>query len=142
MVIAGISTLGPTGTCSEQAAQYFMQVSKLSGDVQLHSSFEGALETLYNKQATHAIVPSAYKQFHELVFNYHPDIQITGTFLMPTPELVIAGLVEPDYSVVACHPSPRPMLERLFPDATVVEAKSNSQAITNSGVGIRNVPVI
>lgn len=124
-----ISTLGPSGTCSEYTSQYYLERNNIIGKIMLYSSFEEAIEILINKKSDIAIVPSAYRNFSKLIFENNNKIKITNSFMYDTPNLAIARKnLETNVTKIATHPSPSSLVQRVYPDAEIVFAESNSKA--------------
>lgn len=124
-----ISTLGPAGTCSEYAAEFFMNKNKFIGKVSLYPTFEEAVEALKGSNANYTIIPSAYQNLAEIIFQGLDFIEITEVFKLETPNLVIAGTSgKKEIKKVATHSSPSTLAKRYFPDVQLVLAKSNSNA--------------
>ena len=125
-----ISTLGPTGTCSEYSSEFFLETRGCKGDIFLYDSFEEAIEALCKNYSDMAIVPSAYQNFARLVFDNRDLVKVTHSFIYKTPDLAIAAKTNylPAKPRIATHPSPSSMVKDFSPDAEVVFASSNSKA--------------
>jgi prephenate dehydratase len=124
-----ISTLGPEGTCSEYASQFYIDKNNYEGTIELYSSFEESVEALKNNKSDCVIIPSAYKKLAEIIFQEQNFIEIVDVFKLATPNLVIAKRRNvQEVKKVATHSSPSSLAKGYFPDAELVLAKSNSAA--------------
>lgn len=124
-----ISTLGPNGTCSEYASQFFLDKNDYDGKINLFSTFEQAVEDLKEGKSDHVIIPSAYRNFADIIFQEQYTIEIDDVFKLPTPNLVIANKGnENEIKKVATHSSPSSLVKEYFPNAQLVISKSNSNA--------------
>lgn len=121
-----IATLGPEGTCSEKAANHYLIQIEKPGRIRLYSSFEQAVEAVGKREADFAIVPSAYNGLNGLVFSNLGNVKIVDTFVIDTPNLVIAKNRAINVNRVATHPAPSSLVDRLFPEAEKILTRSNS----------------
>lgn len=125
--ITAIATLGPHGTCSEQAANlYSARIGE--AEIQLYDSFESSAQAVQEGSAQFAVIPSAYVHLNDIVFRYLCQIAIVDTFTMDTPNLVMAKNGASQVSRVASHPAPAGLVERIFPNAELIHTKSNSRS--------------
>lgn len=114
-----VFTLGPEGTSSESAAQFFgrwMQETYPDSQniVHLHSSYEMAREALSKKSGL-LIVANAYPQIND--FYMDTKLRLTGAFTFDTPLYGLVALRNlPDRPLsVASHPAPIPLIHELLP---------------------------
>lgn len=131
MSTVNIATLGPTGTCSEHAARYFLKKENLEGEVRLYSTFEESIEVLKNKEADITIIPSAYVNFANIVFKNLDKIKIEKSYVYYTPKLMIAKNrknLNEEVLLVATHPSPSSLIANYYPYAEIKYTRSNSES--------------
>lgn len=124
--IIKIATLGPEGTCSENAAKNFISKKELNAEIILKDSFQACLTALDKKEADIAIVPSAFEKLNELIFRNLNKIKITESFVLNTPALVIAKNNAKEIKKVACHPAPFILIDNIFPKDKIIFTSSNS----------------
>ena len=124
-----IATLGPQGTCSSQAARYFIDNFLEYGEVNLYATFEEGIELLKKKEVDYVVIPSAYRRIADIIFDDLEFIEIQNVFKFPTPRLVLASKNKnTEIKRLATHSSPYSLLKTDFSDTKFVEAKSNSDA--------------
>lgn len=125
-----ISTLGPTGTCSEYASQFFNIENNIDGQISLFCTFEEAVTSLKEGKADYVIIPSAYNNLAEIIFQGRNEIEIVDVFKLATPGLVVANRDNnKEIKKVATHASPISLAKGYFPDAQLVISKSNSNSV-------------
>jgi prephenate dehydratase len=121
--LTGIATLGPAGTSSEQAAQYFLTradpapVGEISTHVHLFASYEAAALAVLTSSLSHLVVANAYSGVN--TFYMDPAFKLAGVFVLDTPLYGIArvpGHVLPDKPSIATHPAPVPLVAELLPE--------------------------
>lgn len=120
-----IHTLGPEGTSSEYASQFFNDwmrdnYSQSFHNIELNQTYEEARDNIKNIQGL-LIVANAYPQIN----NFYMDtgLKLIATFLYDTP---LYGLVTnkelPNRPlVIASHPAPVPLISELLPSSLVIE---------------------
>ncbi len=126
-----IGTLGPPGTCSENAAKYFMNNENIKGRISLYKTFEESIEALKWRDEDIAIIPSAYVDFADIVFENLGKIEIVKSFIYYTPKLVIAqnrDFFNEKVEKVATHPSPSNLIASYYKDAELIYTRSNSES--------------
>jgi prephenate dehydratase len=125
-----ISTLGPMGTCSENACRHYLDTYHDSaGKIKLHPTFEDAIAALVEVRSDFVLIPSAYRNFADIIFLNRHHVEIADVFILPTPKLVLARKKDGvRVSRVASHGSPSVMVGTFFPDAEMVYSKSNSDS--------------
>lgn len=125
-----IATLGPSGTCSEKAANYYAKRFPDGMANLLCTTFEEAIMQVRNKIADYAIVPSAYRNIAGIIFDNIEEIAVIDTFVLPTPNLVIAVLEKnkekTEFHKIASHASPMGLAQKVFPNAEFILTTSNS----------------
>lgn len=125
-----VATLGPAGTCSENASMHYIQLKKGTGQVKLYASFEDAVEAVINKEADYMVVPSAYRKLADIIFQKRLCVEIVDVFQMETPGLVIAdkGKGVP-IRIIASHSSPLGLAKEYFgSEVEYVISKSNGDS--------------
>lgn len=125
-----IATLGPEGTCSERAAIYYANKNNVKYKTILCDTFETAIKKLMFEIVDIVIIPSAYRELAEIVFENMDDIELSDIFLYSTPGLVIATGYE-DVSIdeiktMATHSSPSILAQKSCPNAKLTYCSSNS----------------
>ncbi|MDT0175971.1 bacilysin biosynthesis protein BacA [Enterobacter sp. BRE11] len=131
-----VYTLGPSGTSSEYASQFFYRwmsdnYANSHHDIHLNDSYELARNNIKHEKGL-LIVANAYPKIND--FYMDTRLKLLATFLYNTP---LYGLVTnkklPDRPLyIASHPAPVPLIEELLPDglriAQVIEMPSTSAA--------------
>jgi len=124
-----ISTLGPAGTCSEQASLFYINKNNYAGEVVLYSSFEEAVLALKESKSDYVIIPSAYQNIASIIFQEKCHIEIHDVFKLATPSLVIAGKgKDKEVKKIATHASPSSLAKEYYPNAELIISKSNSNS--------------
>lgn len=131
---AVFSTLGPNGTSSQAAAQYCAKfLGPIQVQVQLHSSFEAAAESVRQSNADLFLVAHAYSDISK--FYMDPDFELQFVFIYDTPIYGLATLprqkvVWSEETIIATHPAPVPLLKHLAPsqEFVVKKVRSTSEA--------------
>ncbi len=125
-----IATLGPEGTCSEFAANYYATVINKKASNILCNTFEEAIKQLVEGYADLVIIPSAYRNLANLIFDLYDKIEISDVFKLCTPNLVTAILDEPggctELRKIATHASPFSLAKNFYPEAELILSGSNS----------------
>jgi hypothetical protein len=84
-------TLGPKGTCHENALLHYLEFQGIADfEVELVSDLLGAITQVRDRPNTFLVQCSAHVQVHLVTERYHTEIFVIDTFLYPTKEL---GLV-------------------------------------------------
>lgn len=131
-----IHTLGPSGTSSEYASQFFHRwmgdhYSDSSHTIHLDDSYELARKNIDEENGL-LIVANAYPKIND--FYMDTRLKLLATFLYDTPLYgLVANRVLPDRPLtVASHPAPVPLIAELLPAglriAKIVEMSSTSAA--------------
>ena len=98
-----IGTLGPSGTSSYEALQYFLDYlnhdEKIQYDCKLYDTFDEVLDALLSQQIIFALVPSAYCDITKYFWN--PKLKNVMNFIHPTPKYGIASKI--DYTPETSH---------------------------------------
>jgi hypothetical protein len=90
-------TLGPSGTCHENALLHYLEFQGLgSFEVVLVEDLLEAIEQVRLWPDTFLVQCSAHTQVHLVTERYHEDVFVIDTFLYPTKELAL--LVRADVS--------------------------------------------
>jgi hypothetical protein len=82
-------TLGPSGTCHENALRHYLEFQGLSDAriVLVGDLLEEGLEQLRGKPDTFLVQCSAHVQVHLVTERYHEEVFVIDTFIYPTKEL-------------------------------------------------------
>ncbi len=84
-------TLGPTGTCHENALRQYLELQGLQDArvVLVEDLLEQGLEQLRGQADTFLVQCSAHLQVHLVTERYHQEVFVVDTFLCPTKELAL-----------------------------------------------------
>lgn len=126
-----IATLGPKGTCSEKAALYYMQSQKMNGQVALYPTFEEGVIAIKEGKAMCVIIPSAYRELNEIIFEERMNVEIVDVFKLDTDELVVANIGDVhEIKKVASHASPLRLAQEYFKNnVEIILSNSNSDSV-------------
>jgi hypothetical protein len=84
-------TLGPAGTCHENALHHYLHFQGVTPhEVVLVEDLLGAITRVKNEPNTFLVQCSAHVQVHLVTERFHEDVFVVDTFIYPTKEL---GLV-------------------------------------------------
>ena len=84
-------TLGPAGTCHENALLHYLDFQGVDEfELVLVEDLLGAIERVKDERNTFLVQCSAHVQVHLVTERYHEDVFVIDTFIYPTKEL---GLV-------------------------------------------------
>lgn len=84
-------TLGPAGTCHENALQHYLRFQGVTPhEVVLVEDLLGAIAQVKDEPNTFLVQCSAHVQVHLVTERFHEDVFVIDTFIYPTKEL---GLV-------------------------------------------------
>jgi hypothetical protein len=84
-------TLGPSGTCHENALRHYLEFQELTDfEVVLVEDLLGAIGRVREQPNTFLVQCSAHVQVHLVTERYHEEVFVVDTFIYPTKEL---GLV-------------------------------------------------
>lgn len=114
---ARISTLGPSGTSSEEAARYFL--TYLAADnsrIILHPSYLDAASSIIEGESEYLVVANAFHRINDFYMN--PALDVHSVFHMLTPLYGLAkrqGHRLPVELEVLSHPAPVPLISELMP---------------------------
>jgi len=129
------ATLGPQGTCSEEAAEAYLgrYAPLVSRSLQLFDTYEEAIDSVLEGGADVAVVAAAYVHYNRLSFENIHCLRVRD-MMASQPQFVLA--VREDFAflpnrthyTVASHRSPSPLLKSVNFEFTRKEALSNSAA--------------
>jgi hypothetical protein len=81
-------TLGPSGTCHENALMHYLDFQGLTSfDVELVEDLLEAIVHVRDRPNTFLVQCSAHVQVHLVTERYHQDVFVIDTFIYPTKEL-------------------------------------------------------
>jgi hypothetical protein len=90
-------TLGPSGTCHENALLHYLEFQGIdSAEIVLVDDLLAAIEQVRESKDTFLVQCSAHVQVHLVTERYHREVFVIDTFLYPTKELAL--LVRTDVS--------------------------------------------
>lgn len=131
-----LATLGPSGTCSHQVGIRYLKKHGLAETaILLTKTFEEAVDCVKTGKAERVLIPAAYRQHADIVFNNASDIVAIDAFPSPTPEFLF--LRNPKKAIeeirkVASHASPRRLIDKVNGlsrgDLKIIDASSNANA--------------
>lgn len=84
-------TLGPAGTCHENALRHYLDFQGISGAriVLVEDLLEEGLEQLRRDEHAFLMQCSAHVQVHLVTERYHEEVFVIDTFIYPTKELAL-----------------------------------------------------
>jgi hypothetical protein len=83
-------TLGPTGTCHENALLRYLAMQGLgSAKIVLVEDLLAALETVREQPNTYLVQCSAHTQVHLVTERHYKEVFVMDTFIYPTKELAL-----------------------------------------------------
>jgi hypothetical protein len=83
-------TLGPTGTCHENALLHYLEFQGLTSfEIVLVEDLLEAIEQVRVRPETFLVQCSAHLQVHLVTERYHSEVFVVDTFLYPTKELAL-----------------------------------------------------
>jgi hypothetical protein len=84
-------TLGPSGTCHENALRHYLDFQGVSGAqiVLVKDLLEEGLEQLRTEPNTFLVQCSAHVQVHLVTERYYREVFVIDTFIYPTKELAL-----------------------------------------------------
>ena len=85
-------TLGPSGTCHENALLHYLEFQGIAAfDVVLVEDLLGAIERVRAAPDTYLVQCSAHTQVHLVTERYYQEVFVVDTFIYPTKELALLG---------------------------------------------------
>lgn len=83
-------TLGPSGTCHENALLHYLEFQGIdSYEIVLVEDLLGAIEQVRDRPDTFLVQCSAHTQVHLVTERHHTEVFVIDTFLYPTKELAL-----------------------------------------------------
>jgi hypothetical protein len=83
-------TLGPSGTCHENALLHYLEFQGIdSYEIVLVEDLLGAIERVRDRPDTFLVQCSAHTQVHLVTERHHTEVFVIDTFLYPTKELAL-----------------------------------------------------
>jgi hypothetical protein len=84
-------TLGPSGTCHENALRHYLDFQGITGAriVLVEDLLEEGLEQLRSEPDTFLVQCSAHVQVHLVTERYYKEVFVIDTFIYPTKELAL-----------------------------------------------------
>ncbi len=125
-------TLGPSGTCHENALRHYLQFQRLTSfEIVLVTDLLDAIGQVRERPNTFLVQCSAHVQVHLVTERYHEEVFVMDTFIYPTKELgllVRADVSEP--SSLGIVSATRGYLD-LSPWETIVDEPSTRVVAAN-----------
>jgi hypothetical protein len=83
-------TLGPSGTCHENALLHYLEFQGIDDfEIELDEDLVGAIARVRGRPDTFLVQCSAHLQVHLVTERYHEEVFVIDTFLYPTKELAL-----------------------------------------------------
>jgi hypothetical protein len=83
-------TLGPTGTCHENALLRYLEFQGLDDAlVELVSDFEEGIERVHERADAYLVQCSAHPDVHVVTERYRHEVYVVDTFLYPAKEMAL-----------------------------------------------------
>jgi hypothetical protein len=83
-------TLGPTGTCHENALLRYLEFQELeSADIALVPDFDTGLELVHDIPNTFLVQCSAHPSVHLITERYRQEVYVVDTFIYPAKEMAL-----------------------------------------------------
>lgn len=84
-------TLGPVGTCHENALLRYLEFQGLVGaaDVELVGDFDAGLELVHDRRDTFLVQCSAHPAVHLITERYRQEVHVVDTFIYPAKEMAL-----------------------------------------------------
>ncbi len=83
-------TLGPSGTCHENALLHYLEFQGVDVyEIVLVADLLGAIEQVRDRPDTFLVQCSAHTQVHLVTERHHTEVFVIDTFLYPTKELAL-----------------------------------------------------
>jgi hypothetical protein len=83
-------TLGPSGTCHENALRHYLEFQGIDDfELVLDEDLLGAIDQVRSTPDTFLVQCSAHVQVHLVTERYHKEVFVIDTFLYPTKELAL-----------------------------------------------------
>jgi hypothetical protein len=83
-------TLGPTGTCHENALLRYLEFQGLDdAQVELVASFDEGLERVHEQADAYLVQCSAHPDVHVVTEKYRHEVFVVDTFLYPAKEMAL-----------------------------------------------------
>jgi len=148
-----LGTLGPKGTNSKDATDYYLKKNNLPNDakVLLFDTLEEGIGALVKKEIDYYIAASVYPNLNMVLFRFIYKIQICDTFMCHTNNLVLATRTDfnkKKYSRVSSVSATLSLIEHdssIPNDIIRIFAHSNPEAaqmcsIKKSDIAVTNLP--
>jgi hypothetical protein len=88
-------TLGPTGTCHENALLRYLEFQDLpDARVELVAGFDEGLERVHDEQNAYLIQCSAHPDVHVITERYRQEVFVVDTFIYPAKEMALLARTE------------------------------------------------
>ncbi|HTR89747.1 MAG TPA: hypothetical protein VMG62_06520 [Solirubrobacteraceae bacterium] len=90
MSVPTFITLGPRGTCHENALLHYLEFQGVENfEVVLEEDLLGAIGRVRGRRDTFLVQCSAHVQVHLVTERYHEEVFVVDTFIYPTKELAL-----------------------------------------------------
>ncbi|MFZ1155226.1 MAG: hypothetical protein WAN93_10010 [Solirubrobacteraceae bacterium] len=83
-------TLGPTGTCHENALRRYLEFQGIpEAHIELVSNFDEGLEWVHDDPHAYLVQCSAHPDVHTITERYRQEVFVVDTFLYPAKEMAL-----------------------------------------------------
>jgi hypothetical protein len=84
------ATLGPAGSCHDNAVQRYLEFQRLPGsEIVFCPNFDDGLEWLHGGEVDYLVQCSAHPNVHIITERYFREVHVIDTFVYPTKDLVL-----------------------------------------------------
>lgn len=90
-------TLGPSGTCHENALLRYLEFQGLQAQVELVAGFEEGLERVHEDPNAYLIQCSAHPDVHMITERYRHEVFVLDTFLFPAKEMALLARADVEH---------------------------------------------
>lgn len=91
-------TLGPTGTCHENALLRYLEFQGLTDfRVELVAGFDDGLERVHEEPNTYLVQCSAHPDVHVVTERYRQEVFVIDTFLYPAKEMALLARTDVEH---------------------------------------------
>jgi hypothetical protein len=91
-------TLGPTGTCHENALLRYLEFQGLTDfRVELVAGFDDGLERVHDEPNTYLVQCSAHPDVHVVTERYRHEVFVIDTFLYPAKEMALLARADVEH---------------------------------------------
>lgn len=130
------ATLGPTGTCHENATRNYIRHFGVDGaEIVLFDEFSAGLEMLHDREVDYLVQNSAHMEVHLITERYFKEISVIDSFIYPTREMVLLERIDVEQpQTMALMPACAGYLEGIsYPNTILVPTKPAAAILLHAG---------